>query len=188
MDELDVALRLARAFDTLEIPYFVGGSLASSLQGEPRATNDIDCVVELNEGQVEPLSEALGTDFELDADALKDAVRGQSSWNIFFLPLAVKIDLFVLRTTSFDRSEFSRRRLLEIRPGQSLMIKSPEDSVLRKLLWFQQGGSVSSTQWRDVVEVLRVSGPSMDPDYLTRWADTLKVDGLLSRAMTEAGV
>jgi hypothetical protein len=48
-DELDVALALARALEQLGISYFVGGSLASSLQGEPRSTNDVDFVVDLPE-------------------------------------------------------------------------------------------------------------------------------------------
>ncbi|MGK3967780.1 hypothetical protein WMF38_26855 [Sorangium sp. So ce118] len=42
---LDVALRVAAALESLGCEYFIGGSLASSLQGEPRATNDIDLVV-----------------------------------------------------------------------------------------------------------------------------------------------
>jgi hypothetical protein len=34
--------------------------------------------------------------------------------------------------------------------------------VLRKLLWFREGGEVSEKQWRDVVSVLRISGDTMD--------------------------
>ena len=39
---IDVALKVARALTAVAAEYFLGGSLASSLQGEPRATNDID--------------------------------------------------------------------------------------------------------------------------------------------------
>jgi hypothetical protein len=39
-DVLDVALIVADAIDASGSEYFVGGSVASSLQGEPRATND----------------------------------------------------------------------------------------------------------------------------------------------------
>ena len=41
-DVLGVALLVAAAFDAVGCDDFVGGSVASSLQGEPRATNDID--------------------------------------------------------------------------------------------------------------------------------------------------
>jgi len=91
-DELDVALTVARALERLGIPYFVGGSLASSLQGEPRSTNDVDFVVDLPEARVDAFAEALGPAFEVDVDALKDAARRRGSWNIFHLPLVVKID------------------------------------------------------------------------------------------------
>lgn len=45
LNPLDVALRVAAALEAVGCEYFVGGSVASSLQGEPRATNDIDIVV-----------------------------------------------------------------------------------------------------------------------------------------------
>ena len=38
--------------DSLGVPYSIGGSLASSFNGEPRSTLDIDIVVALEEGHV----------------------------------------------------------------------------------------------------------------------------------------
>jgi len=184
---IDVALQVSRAFDTLGLGYFLGGSFASSIQGEPRATNDIDFVVDLPLGKVEPLVQQLGPDFDVDAESLEEAVRLRRSWNIYYLPTAVKIDLFILQDSPFDRSEFSRRRPIEIRPGEAIVVKSAEDTVLRKLLWFQAGGGVSDRQWRDIVQVLRVSGPVMSANYLTDWAVRLSVSGLLERARDEAG-
>lgn len=183
---VDVALRVARAFEKLGLGYFLGGSFASSIQGEPRATNDIDFVVELPLSKVEPLARELGPDFDVDVESLEEAVRQRRSWNIYYLPTAVKIDLFILQSSPFDSSEFSRRRSLELRPGESLVVKSPEDTVLRKLLWFQVGGGVSDRQWRDIVQVLRVSGASMDMTYLEQWAERLDVADLLARARAEA--
>jgi hypothetical protein len=65
-------------------------------------------------------------------------------------------------------------------------VKSPEDTVVRKLLWYRDGGSVSERQWRDVVEMLRESGPALDAGYLERWASRLGVSDLLARARGEA--
>jgi hypothetical protein len=186
LDAVQIALAVGRALDTVGAGYFVGGSLASSLQGEPRSTNDIDVVVNLNEKQARQLSAALGSDFDVDEEALCDAVRRRTSWNIYHLPTMLKIDLFMLRDEPFDQSEFSRSRRLELAPGEGLTVKSPEDTVLRKLLWFVQGGSLSTTQWRDIVEVLRVSGPTMDALYMARWAATLGVSELLAKARTDA--
>lgn len=186
-DALDIALLVARAIESAGGRYFVGGSLASSLQGEPRATNDIDVVVDLPLGRSRALLDALGPDFEADEAQLRTAIADARTCNIFYLPLVTKIDLFGLGTSPFDESEFARRREVVIRAsGEKLWFKSPEDTVLRKLVWFREGGSVSTKQWRDVVQVLRVSGANMDGAYLGVWADRLGLRELLSRALTEA--
>ena len=109
-DILGVALQCAEAFERAGTGYFLGGSLASSLQGEPRATNDIDFVVDLRLPQLEPLVRELGEDFDIDGESLREAVVRRSSWNIFHLPSVTKVDLFLLGSGSFDVSEFSRRR------------------------------------------------------------------------------
>lgn len=56
-DALDIALLVAAAIEHVGGEYFVGGSVASSLQGEPRATNDIDFVVSMT--RVRAFAEAL---------------------------------------------------------------------------------------------------------------------------------
>ena len=49
-DPILIAAKVAEAFDSCGIRYVIGGSLSSSLSGEPRSTLDIDMVAELNEG------------------------------------------------------------------------------------------------------------------------------------------
>jgi hypothetical protein len=78
-DFLDVALLVARAIEKCGGEYFVGGSVASSVHGEPRATNDIDFVLSLPVGRVGELAEALGTDFEADVDMLRTALLHAST-------------------------------------------------------------------------------------------------------------
>jgi hypothetical protein len=170
-----------------QVSYFLGGSLASSLQGEPRATNDIDFVVDLRGPQIRPLIDALGADFDVDEEALREAVSRRSSWNIFHVPTVTKLDLFILRQDPFDKSEFTRRRRMVLPPeGRGLYIKSPEDSVLRKLMWFRDGGGSATSQWRDIVQILRVSAGKLDPSYLDEWAGRLGVAPLLAKAREAA--
>ena len=183
---LRVALTVGKALDQVGAGYFLGGSLASSIQGEPRATNDIDIVVALHEAKVHAFAQALGPDFDVDEQSLQEAARALGSWNIFHLPTAIKVDLFILRDSEFDLSEFSRRQQVQLLPGESLTVKSAEDTVVRKLLWFRQGGEVSSNQWRDVVQVLRVAGSALDLAYARRWAERLGVADLLERAQAES--
>jgi len=187
VDVVDIALRVTDALERCGIGYFLGGSLASSFQGEPRATNDVDLVVDLEESQVAGLAAALGADFDIDEVALRRASAERGSWNVIYLPSATKIDLFILRASPFDRSEFARRQRVEVRLGKSLVVKSPEDTVLRKLLWYRSGGEVSDRQWRDVVQVLRQSRALIDRRYLDEWSIELGVGDLLARAGAEAG-
>ena len=185
MNAFDVAVRVGQALSSCKVAYFLGGSMASSLQGEPRATNDLDFVVDLQLADVDRLASALGPDFEVDAESLKEAVAQRRSWNIFFLPLLTKIDLFVKGTSSFDESEFARRREVVV-GADRVFIKSPEDTVLRKLLWYRQGGQVSEHQLRDVVNVLRVNSSTLDRSYLDAWAKQLGIEDLLTRAERDA--
>ena len=161
--------------------------MASSLQGEPRATNDVDIVVSLPLGGLRQFAERLGPAFEVDLDMLRDAMLRGSCSNIFYLPLLTKVDLFAVGSSPFDESEFARRRPVRVRAsGAELVVKSPEDTVLRKLLWFRAGGEVSERQWRDVVAVLRVSGDDLDDGYLEAWAGKLGLADPLRRARREA--
>ena len=187
-DALDVALLVAKALDAIGCDYFVGGSVASSLQGEPRATNDIDFVVAMPAWRVGAFAAELGPDFEVDQETLREALRSSHCANIFYLPLVMKIDLFGLGIAPYDEAEFSRRRRMRVRStGEELCVKSPEDTILRKLLWYRLGGEVSSKQWRDVVEVFRVSGAQLDTGYLETWAGRLDLKELLARARVAAG-
>jgi hypothetical protein len=187
VDAIAVAIRVADAIEAAKGSYFVGGSLASSLQGEPRATNDIDMVLELPLGRIGEFVAALGEDFEVDVDMLRDALVHGRSCNIFYLPVVMKVDLFAVGPSPYDEVEFARRRRVQVRStGETLLIKTPEDTVLRKLLWYREGGGVSERQWRDVVEVLRVSGGEMDRDYLAQWSGRVGISDLLERARAEA--
>jgi|SRR5580704_19491776 hypothetical protein len=188
MIALDVAVLVAAAFDAVGCDYFLGGSVASSLQGEPRATNDIDFVVAMPGFRVRAFAEKLGRNFEVDQEMLRDALAHGGCANIYYLPQVTKVDLFGVGSAPYDEVEFARRRRVRVRStGEELFVKSPEDTILRKLLWYREGGEVSEKQWRDVVEVLRVSGPELDPAYLDAWALRLGLVALLARARADAG-
>lgn len=187
-EPLQVAAILVKIFDRLELPYLVGGSVASSVLGVERATQDIDFVVDLAEKDVETLVAALGEDFYADADLLREAVRRLSSANVIHLPTMIKADLFALSSLPFARSQMARRiRLPILGSDQPLVcVASAEDMVLQKLLWYRMTGERSEKQWGDVQGMLQIQGKSLDRNYLAGWSAELGLDDLLARAISDA--
>ena len=101
-----------------------------------------------------------------------------------------KLDVFVLKSTSYDRQAFERAReqFLMERGTKTFKVATPEDIVLHKLHWYRMGGEVSERQWNDVLGVLKVQAETLDMIYMRQWAKELQVDALLQRALTEAGL
>jgi len=189
-EQTEVNLRVAIAFDELGIAYFLGGSMASSVHGIYRATQDADFVAAVRLEQAEPLAELLHPDFYADVEAMRAAVLSGRSFNVIHLETMLKVDVFVATGRPFQLSQMRRRILQPISSDgrSSLYVASPEDTVLAKLQWYKDGGAVSDQQWKDVVGVLKVQGPGLDRDYLNQWAHELALVDLLRRALEDAGL
>jgi hypothetical protein len=167
----------------------VGGSLASSLHGIPRATQDVDLVMSIRQADVAGLVRALRDDFYLDEDAIREAVDRQTSFNLVHLGSYFKADVFVARDDEPSRLQMDRSRRYPLgRPVRELVVASPEDVVAQKLHWFALGDRVSERQWLDAIGVLRVLGPRLDMAYLRRIAELMGVEALLKEAAGEAGL
>jgi len=184
-DPLEVATRVAAALEALDIAYSIGGSLAGSFAGEPRATIDIDIVVALDATQVPALVASLENDFYIDSAALHRAVIERGTTNLIDQHTSIKVDLFIAGATALD-DELLRRRVRV--SGQDLWVHSPEDILLQKLRWFRRGGEMSDRQWRDVLGIVRVQGKRLDLEYLISGAVRLQVRDLLERALAGAGL
>lgn len=178
------------ALDALGVPYYVGGSVASSAHGVPRASIDADVVADLDSKRVEELVARLRDSYYVDLDRAHAAVAARRSFNVIHLASMFKVDVFVAKARPFDREALRRAvpETLDDAPGaRRFRVASPEDTVLAKLEWFRAGGEVSDRQWSDIVGVLKVVGTELDHDYLRRWAAELAVGDLLARAGAEAG-
>jgi hypothetical protein len=182
---LAAVLRVVAALDDLQVPYHLGGSYASSIHGIPRQTHDVDLIVDLPLAKVASLIERLEGEFYADAESGREAVRRRASFNLLHLDTGIKVDLFIKGTEAFDDEEFSHRQAMPL-TGDALpmvWVKSPEDTLIRKLLWYRMGGGVSDRQWQDIRGIVAVQDDRLDRDYLRRWAARLGIDDLLDRAL-----
>lgn len=189
-DPIEVALLVVEAMNTLEIPYLIAGSLASSIHGIARATRDVDIVADIQERHAKALTRALSKDFYADCKMIKDAIKHQSFFNVIHLFSMFKIDIYVLSQERFSIEEFKRRQevVLIPSPKKTAFVATPEDIILSKLVWFRMGGEVSDTQLRDVLGVMKVQRCRLDMEYLNYWAGQLNVSDLLKRSLKEAGI
>lgn len=182
-EPLSVVAHVASAFDKLGVQYLVGGSLASSVYGVPRATQDVDLVADLRLSQVEDFCSLLIDQFYVDADMILEAIQRKASFNIVHLGTMFKADIFIMKGDSWSREEMSRVREEMIESlGMSIRFASPEDVLLHKLIWYKLGNEISDRQWGDILGVMRVQGDLLDQTYLDHWADILDIANLLTRA------
>ena len=185
-EPLAIAARVGRGFDALEIPWLLGGSVASSLHGLPRFTQDVDLVADLRLVHVLPLVADLEVEFYIDADSVRDAIRRRASFNLIHLATMTKVDVFLLKGDALSRGEMARRVRLTFAEGVEISIATAEDIILQKLDWYRKGEFVSERQWRDVLGVIKVRGAALDLSWLRETSAEVGLEGLLEEALQAA--
>lgn len=144
-DIIEVALEVIKVFEDLNIPYYIGGSLASSAFGVARSTMGVDLVADIKAEHASVLEERLRADFYVERQMIEKAIEKQSSFNLIHLETMFKIDVFISMDQPFDKMVLSRRRPHRAMPesDRQIYFSSPEDIILRKLLWFKTGEEVA---------------------------------------------
>ncbi len=176
------------AFESLNIPYCIGGSVASSAYGTARATMDVDMVADIKPRHVHALIEQLGQTYYIDEDMILEAISQQSSFNLLHLETMLKVDIFVLKNDAYHQTSFQRRRKDTLDEEQEFYFVSAEDIILIKLDWYRISEGVSDRQWHDVLGVLKVQHHLLDIGYLKNWAVKLRLADLLQRAFDESDI
>ena len=139
-EELDVLRIISERLRAADVPFMLTGSFALGYYGKPRMTRDLDFVVALMERHVDALVSAFSTDFYIDEDAARSAIKSQRMFNLMHPDSAIKVDLIVRKNTEYRHAEFERRKLVEF-AGISTWITSREDLILSKLVWARDSGS-----------------------------------------------
>jgi hypothetical protein len=172
MEPADLLRHACDVCERLQLTYLITGSTATIAYGEPRFTNDIDIVIELPPGKIVAFCNGfLPPDFYCSLPAIQDAVRLGHQFNILHPASGLKIDFIVLTDSEFDQSRRQRVRKMDVLPDRPVAFASPEDVIIKKMVYFQEGGS--DKHLHDIAGVLRIQGKALDLGYIDTWATKL---------------
>ncbi len=186
-DPISITLLVTQVFEDLGIRYLIGGSLASTIYGKVRTTQDAVNVAEMGIEDMLPFLDRLKSDFYLDENMILGAIQHNSSFNIIHRESMFKVDVFIPSMSPFTQSQLERARkqIVAREPDIAAYFASPEDTILAKLNWYRMGGESSERQWNDVLAIFQILAGNLDLDYLRRWGKELNVFDLLEKAIKE---
>ncbi len=176
------------ALMSLGIPYYIGGSVASSAHGIVRSTLDADIIADLQLSHVVPLANILRDKYYLNENTMREAIQRRSCFNMIYLPTMFKVDIFVTKDRPYNRTAFQKiqTKVFDEETGREFYVASPEDTILAKLEWYRLGDEISDKQWNDILGVMKVQQDALDRPYLEKWAVELGVGNLLAKAWKES--
>ena len=185
MSQQELLTDVVQTLKSLGIEFMLSGSHASSLQGEARATHDIDLVAKLTPDDVDPLFTAFQEDrFYLSKSAMVEAIQKKRMFNLLEATTGEKVDFWILTNSPFDQSRFARRQPIDI--GDLVVdVSSPEDTILMKLLWCKRSG-LSEKQMNDVLRIYELQCELLDLSYLQKWIVELNLMDLWQRVLDES--
>jgi len=137
------------------------GSVAVGAWGDPRLTRDVDLKVLLDRQEADRLLAVLGSDYTSLLPDPRQTLRHQG---VVFVqdPEGTRLDL-LLADTPYDVVAIERGRDVELQPGFTLRLCSPEDLVIYKLI------SIRPRDREDARGVIRRQGQALDDAYVLDW-------------------
>ena len=166
--------KLVEILDEAGVPYMLTGSLASAYYAVPRATQDVDLVIETDVPGVERVVQGLrDAGCYVDRDAALEAWYTQGQFNAIEPDSGWKVDIIVRKDRTYSKTEFERRERASLL-GAEVSIASLEDVLIAKLEWSRLGDS--ALQRRDVIQLLERTWDRLDHPYLERWITELGLE------------
>ena len=159
---------ITQTLESQHIPYMLSGSLALTLYAIPRATRDIDIIVELQDKHVNEFTEAIRGQFYFHEPTIKEEIKRHGMFNIIHLESSYKVDFIIRSNEPFEILKFRRRQQIDY-SGLKIWVITLEDLLISKLIWIQQ--IESELQKRDIVSLLE--NPDADLTYVKKWCKEL---------------
>lgn len=195
IDLLAVMLPVRCTLEDLHLPYYLGGSIASSLHGMQQLAQDIDLVVDLGEQTLPSLFTVLRQHYLFNEGEARKAVRARTSFPLIHLDSLMKVDVVLPKLEAFDtfmRQLIRCSTLDEHSPP--IPLASATEMLLFKVQRYQRDersrtdGMQDDAEWNDILGMLKVQGPNLDLPLLEEWAGTLGMTDTWQRALVDAGL
>jgi len=171
----DFIYQVIEALEAAGIMYMIGGAVATWAWGEPRATLDLDVVVNIPFEAVSQLSKEFEKRHMLvPADIILDNIlenRADLPINAIHTQSGYKADLYPLREGDDLRaSAFERRQIIDFgKPLGEVFLHSPEDLIIYKL-WFYSL-SRQTKHLRDITSIVMTVGDQLEYKYIENWVE-----------------
>ncbi len=177
LDLVEFLVLLIDALQSARIEYMIGGAIAGWAWGEPRATQDLDLVVNIPiDGVVALSNELKKRDMLVPPEVILDALienRADLPINAIHMYSGMKADLYPVRAEDELRQvAFQRRQEVDFgQPIGKVYVHSPEDLIIYKLIYFSI--SEQPKHIRDISAILRAQENLLDLGYIEKWANRL---------------
>ncbi|MBI4065092.1 nucleotidyl transferase AbiEii/AbiGii toxin family protein [Candidatus Gottesmanbacteria bacterium] len=174
-DQAELLVTIASFLEHHNIPYMITGAWSVIYYGRPRASHDIDFVVEMYKRDTKRILTALHHiphDFMIDIESAKNAVALKGMFQVFHKETLLKLDFWILTDEGFDQSRFTRRQRVTVL-DQPMYFASPEDTIIQKLRWYQMAKIEKHIV--DAAFVYQIQKKNLDVKYLTTWIKKLRL-------------
>lgn len=163
------------ALNAAGVEYLVGGAVATWAWGEPRATMDLDLVVNIPKNNAARLSKELKKrDILVPEEIILDKLmedRADIPINAIHAYSGYKADMYPLRPgDELRETAFRRRILVDLGPQLGeLYLHTPEDLIIYKLTYYSL--SQQTKHLRDITAIVITIGDELDYEYIEKWMD-----------------
>ena len=174
-DQANLLKKISSFLETHKIPYMLTGALTVVYYGRPRASHDIDFVVEINQSDIKRVANAfkkLSTEYLVQEDNISEGVIKKNMFNVIYLPTFTKLDFWLLTDEPFDKERFKRRQKIKLL-GKNMVISTPEDTIIQKLRWYKEAEIEKHIV--DAAFTYKIQKKRLDMKYLNRWLKQLKL-------------
>jgi hypothetical protein len=183
MNLYELAACVVESLEAEGIPYMLVGALFSSVFGIPRATKDVDIVLQLETREPlrrleKRLADVVEFDPQVSFESLTGSVRHilRAKTRPPFI-----VELFELGNDAFVIERFSRRRAAwSFQLKREVYLPTAEDVIVQKLRWGRP------KDLEDARDVLAVQTPAkLEMGYITRWCEIHGTSGYLQAMLVE---